>query len=138
MSRFVLVHWMVFLSVGCGANVVFVEDDTTGSSTGAGADGGAPSSGGGGSAAESCDPAAHTMDAADYDRHCIQASDCTAVFLGDLCQGCTCPFGAINGADRPKYEADLAIKDEGVPPSICSCPAMLPACDNGQCTTVTP
>ncbi len=138
MTRHAMRFALFCLVVGCGANVVFVEDGDTTSSTGAGPVGGAPSEGGGGAGGATCDPDAHTMDPADYDLGCSQASDCTAVFLGNLCQGCTCPFGAINAADRPKYEADLAMKIQGAAPSVCSCPAMIPACEGGQCLTVTP
>jgi hypothetical protein len=82
-----------------------------------------------------CDPALHTISPADYDLTCDDDSDCVAVFLGDLCQGCFCKFGAINVADEAKHDADLAAKSKGVPTtSTCGCPFLPVACDGGQCT----
>ncbi len=43
--------------------------------------------------------------ASDYDRSCTQASDCTVILVGEICD-CSCTYGAINKQDLALYEAD--------------------------------
>lgn len=133
----------VFLTAGfmaaCGGKVVFDGIADSGSAS-SGAGGGAASSssvsGAGGSA--SCDPATHTIDIHDFNVSCSVDSDCTPVFAGNFCQGCVCPFSAINSSDLAKYEAERMVKSMGAPPSKCDCPASIVACNMGACTTHTP
>ena len=73
------------------------------------------------------------LDADDYDRSCSVASDCTVVFVGDVCD-CACNLSAINVADFPRYSDDRGSpqcsKDCG------ACPGADPACIDHRCEAV--
>jgi hypothetical protein len=128
-----------FACVGaaCGGKVVVDDASTsaTGGNSGAGGGGGAPGSGPGGSTstgAGGCDAASHTIDITDFDVSCTQASDCAAVFLGNFCYDCRCPFWAINVADLMKYEAEAQKEPWGTGP-VCDCRDSLVVCLQGRC-----
>lgn len=44
----------------------------------------------------------------DYTTTCAVDADCTPVFVGDPCAGCSCSNAAINVSSRAKYDADVA------------------------------
>jgi hypothetical protein len=133
------------VSAACGGKVV-VDVAATSMSTGEGAGGAATAAsstqgagaGEGATGGGGCDSASHTIDFADYNLSCNVAEDCVAVFLGDFCMLCSCPFSAINVADKMKWEAEAELKAAGTPPDTCSCPASTPICDQGQCATTVP
>jgi hypothetical protein len=71
-----------------------------------------------------------SIDAADYDQTCQAATDCRAIFTGDVCD-CGCSTAAINVADYTAY-----VDDRGSP--SCStdcepCPAPVEVCTMGVC-----
>jgi len=122
------------VGAACGGKVVVDETGSTSTSSTRGAGAG----GGGSTGAGGCESASHTIDIADYNVICTAAEDCIAVFLGDFCSSCSCPFSAINVADKTKYEAEAQVKSAGTPPDGCSCPASTPFCAVGQCATHVP
>ncbi len=85
-----------------------------------------------------CDPASHTLDASGFDVTCNVASDCMSAFLGNFCQTCRCPFGAISIMDQAKYQTEAAAKSVGAPPETCDCPASKVACIQGACVAMPP
>ena len=44
----------------------------------------------------------------DYSTTCAVDADCTPVFVGDPCTGCSCSNASISVSSRVKYEADAA------------------------------
>lgn len=44
----------------------------------------------------------------DYSTTCTVDADCTPVFVGDPCTGCSCSNASINVSSRAKYDADAA------------------------------
>ena len=128
------------VGAACGGKVVVDGRANTAASAGAtvSSTSGVGASSGGSTGAGGCAPASHTLDIADFNVSCTVASACVAVFAGDFCGTCKCPFAAINVADKVKYDAEAQIKSAGAPPGGCFCPAMKPACVQGQCETQTP
>ena len=123
-----------FIGVACGG-IAIIDDGGSTSSAGGGA---TASSSHAATSSSGCDSASHTIDGADYNLFCMQDSDCTPVFLGDLCGPCSCAFSAINGADLAKYKAEAEAKSAGTPPDTCFCPAAKAHCAMGQCVTEVP
>jgi hypothetical protein len=79
------------------------------------------------------------MDASRYDRTCTQASDCAAVYSGDVCAACTCPNDAINAGSLPAWEAEAARARKacgGTPLISCDCQQTMTACESGACKLV--
>ena len=129
------------VGAACGGKVVVDMEATsqsTSGSTGGGATAASSTQGAGAAGGGGCDPASHTIDFAEYDPSCMVPEDCMGAFLGDFCQLCSCPFAAINVADKAKYEAEAAMKAAGTPPDTCSCPAHTTTCEQGQCVTHVP
>lgn len=122
----------VLALVGCGGKVDWVAGSGSGATSTTATTGGGQ--GGTGGANTTCDPDLHTLQLDDYDTACVDASDCTAVFIGDLCGLCDCPTAAIRSDALPQYKADLAVKEAGTPPNECLCPAFPKACIDGHCT----
>jgi hypothetical protein len=133
---FALIVTCACASAACGGKVVVDGSAETAASGGATAGTGASS--GDSTSTGGCDPASHTIDIASFNVSCMVASDCVAVFAGDLCGDCKCAFSAINVADKMKYDAGEQIKSVGTPPGGCFCPAMKPVCEQGHCGTTTP
>jgi hypothetical protein len=120
--------------LGCGGKAVIDGPLGAGGAAGASSTSSTTSSGDGG-----CDAASHTIDIADFNVSCAGAADCMAVFAGNFCGGCWCPFSAINVADKAKYEAEALVKGAGVPSGgYCHCPASTPICEQGECATQVP
>lgn len=75
------------------------------------------------------------IEASDYDRSCVQASDCVGIAEGDLCnEDCTdCINATINVRAQAQYQSDLSSKvGRG---RDCPCPAPPPlACIAGTCS----
>jgi hypothetical protein len=71
------------------------------------------------------------VDADDYDRSCVEDTDCMVITVGDICD-CPCDFSAINGDDFSDYlddKVDAACTDDCSP-----CPGDYEAyCDSGTC-----
>ncbi len=44
----------------------------------------------------------------DYSTKCAVDADCTPVFVGDPCAGCSCSNASISASSRAKYDADAA------------------------------
>lgn len=78
------------------------------------------------------------LHASSYSQTCSVASDCVAVFSGDLCNGCGCPNEAINVSDQRRYEADAraytALCSPLRPRCLADCIQVFPACSAGRCT----
>ena len=71
-----------------------------------------------------------TIDAADYDQTCKAATDCRAIYVGDVCE-CSCESAAISVVDYPAYS-----DDRGSPScdTVCGvCPAVTEVCTAGMC-----
>ncbi len=85
-----------------------------------------------------CDATSHTLNVSNFNLTCNVASDCVSAFLGNFCQNCRCPFGAISATDEAKYQMEAAEKSVGAPPDACDCPASTVECDQGVCTGVAP
>lgn len=77
------------------------------------------------------------LQASRYGQQCTVASDCTAVFSGDVCTGCGCSNDAINVADKPRYDADAraytALCSPFRPRCLADCIVQTPACQAGRC-----
>jgi hypothetical protein len=75
--------------------------------------------------------------ASDYDQHCTQDRDCTAVFTGDVCTaGCLCENDAVNTLDWPNYEEQLQKLEIRVcdrQRDTCGCFPERAYCANGKC-----
>lgn len=71
-----------------------------------------------------------SIDAADYDQSCKAATDCRAIFTGDVCE-CGCSMEAINVADYPRYVDDRGNPDCGTTCKLC--PAAVEVCTMGVC-----
>ena len=75
------------------------------------------------------------IEASDYDRSCVQASDCVGIAEGDLCaEDCTdCINATINVRARAQYQNDVSSKvGRG---RDCPCPAPPPLeCIAGTCS----
>ena len=85
--------------------------------------------GGGCGSSKSC-----SIAASDYDRSCVQDSDCVGIAEGDLCAEdvCTnCVNAAINARDQTQYQNDVSSKVS--PQRFCPCPDEPVACNAGTC-----
>jgi len=79
------------------------------------------------------------MDSSRYDRTCTQASDCAAVYSGDVCAACTCPNDAIRSDGLTAWEAEAARARKAcgrTPPVACDCQEAMTACESGACKLV--
>lgn len=122
-------------AAACGGKVVFDESATTDAASSSG-DSGASS--GSSTSTGGCDPGKHTIDLADFDTSCAVPSDCVAVFIGSYCGNCFCQNAAIASSSKPQYDAEAQAKQQPQGPGGCFCPAAIPDCVAGQCTTKVP
>lgn len=85
--------------------------------------------GGGCGSSKSC-----SIAASDYDRSCVQDSDCVGIAEGDLCAEnvCTnCANAAINARDQTQYQNDVSSKVSQQ--RFCPCPDEPVVCNAGTC-----
>jgi hypothetical protein len=132
-STFAWLVGLVFVGAcvgsACGGKVILdVSADGAGGST---SSTGSVSTGTG-----TCDAKSHTIGMGGYDDSCVMPTDCIAVFMGNLCDGCSCGNAAINVADQSKYDAESAKKHQGVPPGGCFCPMTKVTCSQGTCVNL--
>jgi hypothetical protein len=82
-----------------------------------------------------------------YDRSCMSAAECTAVYIGPLgCCDDPCPNAAVRTTNAAKAkneveaarECDLRVKPPCVPPHPEGCPAVALECNHGTCELPTP
>lgn len=84
-----------------------------------------------------------TLDAKDYSSTCTAASECVAVYFGELCQVCGgCANGAIHQSQVAKYESDRQAISRSCGPTplvaCAACRAPMVACTGGRCVVTEP
>jgi hypothetical protein len=74
------------------------------------------------------------LKATDYGTSCTTASDCSLVFIGNVCTStCACDNGAIASSSDSAYEADFKAASDGGG-IACPCPPPEPpSCCKGAC-----
>lgn len=105
---------------------------------GFGGDGGGGSSGSSGSSGPSSSSggAGTQVHASDFDQTCKVASDCAAIYEGEVCTPCPCPNAAIATSQASSYQSKVtSIRATcGPMPGIaCQCAARVPACAGSKC-----
>ena len=78
----------------------------------------------------------------DYSTTCTVDADCTPVFVGDPCTGCSCSNASINVSSRAKYDADAAAQARLCSPlrpqCLADCVQPVVVCLAGRCALKAP
>ena len=70
-----------------------------------------------------------------YDQSCIEANDCNAVFVGDVC-GCSCEVDAINASEQTLWAQERSAKQDRCDRLLdcAACPDLVVACVDDVCS----
>lgn len=111
--------------------------DLPGTDGGSGGQGGSSSGSSGGSSGGSSSGSSGTnaqIRASDFDQSCTAATDCVAVFEGQICSPCGCPNAAIAKKDLQEYASTRAAANcpqTDIACDACAAPAV--DCAAGKC-----